>query len=134
MDAEKNQTLPVLRGNIIVRGRLVHANVLEGPYNSDLLDISHGSSSTSESKMRSPRWKPDLDGVNIAATKCLLVAVSKHYVYALALLPMESEHEQYTRVGMVNWRVDPSEFGWDGEQGAHGGWKDSSGLEAIKIF
>ena len=66
-----------------------------------------------------------------ASGKCLVVAVSNHYVYALGLVALNKAEQLYRRIGTVNWRANPSEFSWDKR---YYKWKGEESLSTIVVI
>jgi hypothetical protein len=57
----------------------------------------------------------DIEGTDSSQVRCLIIAVSTHYIYALGLLLVGGD--LYKRVGLVHWRNDPDRVGWDRVKG-----------------
>ncbi|ERF76416.1 hypothetical protein EPUS_06974 [Endocarpon pusillum Z07020] len=119
VEAESNQTLPLLSGKLVVRGKLVPM-MAQGPQDA--------SGSSALANLPAPMWREDIVGTDPASVQCLIVAVSSCYVYALGLVALEDAEHHYNRVGMVNWRARPRVFGWDEWTGK---WGDAGELETI---
>lgn len=121
-EAESNHTLSILIGRIVVRGKLV-TMMPQGPQNASKI--------SSVADAPPPSWKEDIEGTNLALVRCLIVAVSTHYVYALGLVALDDIENHYRRVGVVHWRADPHIFGWDTNTR---NWKDKDKLLGITIL
>jgi hypothetical protein len=100
VEAESNPTMPHLSGELKVEGKLfplrseVQANTPRLP--DQTLALS---------------WMEDIEGTDASQVTCLIVAVSKHYIYALGLLLIQGD--RYKRAGLVHWRNNPENVGWD---------------------
>jgi Heterokaryon incompatibility protein (HET) len=99
-EAESDQTLPVLHGKLILRGRIVELT-FQGSKRASITNL--------------PRWKEDMEATDFSEVVCLIVGFSSYYVYAIGLTAKEVEGT-YTRVGRVEWMKSPVEFGWDEQQ------------------
>ncbi|KAH8590526.1 heterokaryon incompatibility protein-domain-containing protein [Bisporella sp. PMI_857] len=100
-EVESDQTLPVLHGKLILRGRLVDLKF-------------QGSKRVSTTNL--PSWKEDMRATDSSKVMCLILGFSSHYVYAIGLIAKEGVEGVYTRAGRVEWTRSPVQFGWDKEQ------------------
>jgi hypothetical protein len=117
-EVESDQTLPNLTGKLIVRGKLF-------PLVPEKLEfvLPPGRSP--------PSWKEDMEGVDPASVKCLIVLATEHYIYGLGLVPLDDIGRNHKRVGIVDWRIDPREFGYDINKLS---WNDESEMRTIIIL
>ena len=122
VEVESNQTVSAFTGKIVVRGKLVPM-MPQRPQSP--------SESTSAVNASPPIWREDIEGMHSASGKCLVVAVSNHYVYALGLVALNEAEQLYRRIGTVNWRANPSEFGWDKR---YHKWKGEESLSTIVVI
>jgi hypothetical protein len=99
-EAESDQTLPVLHGKLILRGRIVDLTF-------------QGSKRVSSTNL--PSWKEDMRATDSSKVVCLIVGFSSYYVYAIGLIAKGVEGI-YARAGRVEWTRPPIEFGWDEQQ------------------
>ena len=79
----------------------------------------------------SPNWREDIGGIDSTLVRCLIMAASEYYVYALGLLALEGLENHYKRVGMIDWRAPPRKFGWDFDKKE---WRDEQELETVIIL
>lgn len=115
-DAESDQTLPVLGGKLVLRGRLV--------------GLAHqGSKRASSTNL--PSWKEDMKGTDPTKLRCLIVGFSQYYVYAIGLQARMGIDNCYTRVGRVEWKTSPVEFGWDMDQRV---WATGTELTTVTVL
>ena len=110
-EAESNQTLPVLHGKLILRGRIV--------------DLTFQGSKRASTNL--PSWKEDMRATDSSKVVCLIVGFSFHYVYAIGLIA-KGVGGIYARAGRVEWTRPPTEFGWDEQQGK---WATNTPLTTI---
>jgi len=102
--AELNPTVAHLSGQLMVEGKLFP---LRPEGHSDALRVP--------GQAPEPSWMEDIEGTDASQVRCLIVAVSTHYIYALGLLLVGGD--LYKRVGLVHWRNDPERVGWDRVKG-----------------
>jgi heterokaryon incompatibility protein (HET) len=119
-EVEPNQSLPILRGKILARGRLLLI--------SELFEIQ--CRSFPSSGLSSPILREDQKGSIRSKTKCLIVAISEFYVYALGLVAADDDGHHYKRVGLVSWRGDANVIGWNRELRE---WNSEEELKTLTI-
>jgi len=107
VEAESNQTLSVLPGKIVVRGKLI-TMMPQGPQNDPEF---------SPPNLPPPSWREDFVGTDPELVRCLIVAASLSYVYALGLVALDD-----------GWRAHPSIFGWDKDRRK---WENEEELKII---
>ena len=117
-EAESDQTLPVLSGKLVVRGKLIPL-------------IPENPESEYHSRRSAPSWKEDIEGTDPASVRCLIVLATEHYVYALGLAHLDDSGTQYRRVGIVDWRTEPKAFGYNIYTST---WDNEEELGTVTIF
>ncbi|RDL30113.1 uncharacterized protein BP5553_10391 [Venustampulla echinocandica] len=116
----------ILSGHITLHGKLVPLR----PQVPLKVDGSSHSTQLPAPQIPSPTWMEDINGPDPSLVRCIVIAASYHYVYAVGLMEFGGDDTQYKRVGLVHWRASPDLFGWNR---AKSKWNEEGELETVKI-